>query len=188
MADNRLQGDLVYRWYLASPLAFADWTAPTAAELNANSSNDPSGLIWNITCALSQDDSQMDLDDPDLDESLTFCQKAGDSEVSSRSATVALGLNMAKERWTDGSSTDSADGFNTSTLAQSLLTWRGVTYYVIMSIGKANDAAFAVGDRLKMAEVATDHIVPSIGTGENVILTQTPAKRTNLNWNYEVAS
>ena len=41
MALARLQKDEVYRLGLASPRAFADWTAPTAAELNANSSNDP---------------------------------------------------------------------------------------------------------------------------------------------------
>ncbi len=183
-----MQGDLVYRWYLASKLAFADFANPTTAELNANASNAPDGLIWNLTCAVDQDNSQFDLDDPALDESLTFCQVAGDSSVQSRSATVVLGINMAKERWTDGTSVLAADGFNTSTLAQSLLAWRGVDYYVIMSVGKANDVAWAVNDRIKMAEISTDHVVPNMGTGNNVVLVQTPAKRTDLNWNYKVLS
>lgn len=187
MADTRLKNDRVYRWYLASPLAFADWTQPTAAELNANPTNDPSGLIYNLTCAINVDNSQFDLDDPDTDDSLTFCQVAGNEEVLSRSATVVFNLAQAKERWTDAAST-SAPNFNTATLAQSLLTWRGVEYFAILSVGEADNAPFATGDRIKMARVITDNIAPDIATGSNVGLTQTMGFRSDLNWNYEVAS
>ena len=188
MALERLQDDLVYRWYLASPLAFADWTAPTTAELNANPTNDPDGLIFNITCAVNVEGSQFDLDDPELDESLTFCQKAGDSEVLNRSATVVINYGEAKQRWDDATSVLAADGFNVATLTRSLLMWRGVTYLAILSIGKADDAAFAVGDRIKLAEVATDVSITEGGTGSPLTWTQTFAKRTNLNWNYELAA
>lgn len=188
MADERQSDDKVYRWYLASPLAFADWTQPTAAELNANPTNDPDGLIFNITCAVNTDGSTFDLDDSERDESLTFCQQAGDSEAISRSATVVIAMPMSKTRWMDGTSVLSADGFNTANLALSLLAWRGVDYLAIMSIGKADDAAFAVGDRIKMAEVSTDLIIPEGATGSNMTLTQTFAKRTKLNWNYEIAA
>lgn len=188
MALKRLQRDEAYRIILASPFAFADPEAPTAAELNANSTNAPDGRIFHLTCAFDTSSTTFDLDDPELDESLTFCQKAGDSEVMSRSATVVLGLNMSADRWDDATSVLAAGGYNTATLAQSLLSWRGVTYYAIMSIGKAADEVFAVGDRIKMAEIATDNIEVSAGTGENVILTQTPAKRSFLNWNYEIAA
>lgn len=44
MALKRLQKDEVYRFYLASKLAFEDWENPTTAELNANPTNDPNGL------------------------------------------------------------------------------------------------------------------------------------------------
>ena len=63
MALKRLQRDEVYRFYLASPLAFADWENPTTAELNANPTNDPNGLIFNLSCALDTDTSQFDLDE-----------------------------------------------------------------------------------------------------------------------------
>ena len=49
MALARLNSDEVYRFYLASPFAFTDWENPTAAEFNANPTNDPGGEIWNIT-------------------------------------------------------------------------------------------------------------------------------------------
>lgn len=188
MSLRRLSRDQVYRWYIASPLAFADWRNPTAAELNANPDNDPNGLIWNITCAVSVDGSQFDLDDPELDESLTFCQDAGTSEVQSRSATVNIQFQEAKERWLDGSSTDPADGFNTATLTKSLLLWRGVEYLAILSVGEDPDEPFAPGHRIKMAEIATDWATPVTGTGSNAMWLQTTASRTRLNWNYEVTA
>lgn len=188
MALRRLQRDEVYRWYLASPLAFADWTNPTAAELNANPTNHPNGLIWNLTCAIDVDSSQFDLDEPDTDDSLTFCQSAGTEEPTEYSATVVHGIQLAKERWDNAASVLSADGFNTSTLAQSLLTWRGIEYFSILSIGKDADAPFAVGDRIKMAETATDFGILEGGTGEMYKMVQTHAKRSRLNWNYEIAA
>lgn len=188
MALERLTDDRVYRWVIASPLAFADWRNPTVAEMNANPTNDPDGLIFNITCAVSTDGSQFDLDDPTLDESLTFCQESGDSSVQSRSATVAIQFQEAMERWLDGTSTALADGFNTATLTKSLLMWRGVEYFAILSIGKQDDAPFAVGDRLKMAEVSTDYATPVTGTGANIMHLQTFAKRSRLNWNYALSA
>lgn len=188
MALRRLQKDEVYRLYLASPLAFADWENPTTAELNANPTNDPNGLIWNLSCALDQDSSQFDLDEPDSDDSLTFCQSAGNQEPTEYSATIVYGLQLAKERWTDASSVLAVDGFNTSTLAQSLLTWRGIEYFAIMSVGKDVDEQFAIGDRIKMAEVATDYGILEGGTGESYKMIQTFAKRSRLAWNVSLVS
>lgn len=193
MALERLKADEVYRWYLAHPLAFEDWTNPQLSELNANPTNDPNGLIWNLTCAVNVDGSQFDLDDPEVDESLTFCQEAGSTSDLEHSATIVHSIAMSKERWTDASSVSEVDPetgmpkFNTSTLAQSLLTWRGVTYFAILSIGKGPDEPFEAGDRIKMAEISTDWAIPEGGTGENYSLVATHAKRSNINWNYTLA-
>lgn len=194
MALERLNDDEVYRWYLASPLAFADWTQPTSAELNANPTNDPNGLIWNITCAVNVDGSQFDLDDPDADESLTFCQSQGNSEATEYSATIVHSIAMSKERWLDASSLVELDPntgqpeFNTSTLAQSLLMWRGIEYFAILSIGENPDEPFAPGNRIKMAEIATDWGIPEGSSGDNYSLVATHAKRSRLLWNYSLAS
>lgn len=188
MALRRLQKDEVYRWYLASPLAFADWENPTVAEMNANPTNDPNGLIWNLSCALDQDTSQFDLDEPDSDDSLTFCQSSGNQEAMEYSATVVYGVQLAKERWLDASSNLAVDGFNTSTLAQSLLTWRGVDYFAILSVGEDVDAPFAVGHRIKMAEVSTDYGILEGGTGENMKMVQTFAKRSRINYNFALTA
>jgi len=188
MALKRLARDEVYRFYLASKLAFEDWENPTVAEMNANPTNDPNGLIWNLSCALDTDTTQFDLDEPDSDDSLTFCQSSGNQEPTEYAATVVYGLQLAKERWLDADSTLAADGFNTSTLAQSLLTWRGIEYFAILSVGEDVDAPFAVGHRLKMAEVATDHGIVEGGTGEMLKMTQTFAKRSSLNWNFALTA
>lgn len=187
MSDARLQDDLVYRFYFAYPGAIANIEAPTADELNANPTNDPSGLIFNFTCALDTGTSQFDLDDPTLDDSTTFCQIAGRGDVISRSATVVYSVALSKERWTDGSST-AAPGFNTSTLAFSHLAWRGIGGYAIMSVGKADDAPFAAGDRVKIVEVATDHGILGVGDGNMATLVQTFAKRSDIAWNVEVVA
>lgn len=188
MALARLERDQVYRFYLASPLAFEDWTNPTTAELNANPTNDPNGLIFNLTCALNTDGTTFDLGEPELDDSLSFCQKAGDTERMAENAEIVFEVFRARNRWTNAASTAAVDGFNSANLAFSLLAWRGVEYFAILSIGKDEDAAFEVDDRIKMARVATDHGVDVMGSGENVRLSNDFANRSDINWNYRLTA
>jgi len=186
MALERLTEDLSYRFMLAHKLAIADISAPTDDELNANSSNVPSALIFNVTCALNTDGTTFDLDDPELDDTTSFCQRAGSGDVLTRSATVVFEYFMDKRRWTDATSTSESDGYNVANLTHSLLAWRGQEYLAIMSVGKAPDAAFAAGDRVKIAQVATDYAIPNISSGAPITWVQTFAKRTDLAWNVEV--
>lgn len=193
MANLRLKDDEVYRFGLASPLAFEDWQAPTVAELNANPSNLPSALIWNLTCALNTDGTTFDLDDPDLDESLTFCQTAGNGEVLVENATVIYEIERSKGRWLDATNTTvptdpAADGYNTANLALSLVAWRDIEYFAWMSIGKGPEEPFAVGDRISLIRVATDYGIDVIGTGENARMNQAFGFRSDILWNYEITS
>ena len=183
MADIRLY-DPAVRIYLASPLAFADWTTPTAAELNANSTNDPNGLIWNLTCAIDRADSTFDLDDAEVDDSLSFCQVAGTTNPTSYNPNIVLSSFRSTEAWEISDPTS----LNTANLAFSLMAWRAVEYFAIMSVGEENDELFAVGDRVKMARVGTVDPVDVIGTGEMVKLTQNFRPLGDVNWNYRVAS
>lgn len=187
MSDRRLSEDRVYRFYLVSRHAFADWKNPTSAELNVNPTNDPSIPVWNLTCALNVDGTTFDLDDSERDESLTFCQSAGDSSPLSYSATVVFQFEESKVRWDDATSLDAADGFNVANLAKSLLMWRGLDdVFVIMSVGKGEDEPFAPGDRIKMVEVATDWATQVTGTGENIRWEQAFAKQSDILWGYEL--
>lgn len=183
MALARSQG-LVHRLYLASPLAFADWQNPTTAELNANPTNDPDGLIFNLSCALNQDGTQFDMGDPETDDSLTFCQVAGTSPITGFSPEIVYQIERSTNPWV----VSDAATFDTANLAFSLLAWRGVEYFAIMSVGRGPEDPFVVGDRVKMARVATDHLIDEMGSGENVRGTQTFADRGDVNWNYELTA
>lgn len=188
MALRRLTGDEVYRIGLTSKRNFADWTNPTAAELNSNPTNNPNGTIWDLTCALNVDGSTFDLDDPDFDDSLTFCQTAGNQERMSENATVVFDIVRAAERWTDADSLLSADGFNTSNLAMSLMAWRGPEYMAFFSIGEKPDAPFAIDQRISMVSVAADWGIDSVDTGSKANMIQNWAFRGDILWNHKIAA
>jgi hypothetical protein len=189
MALARLTRDQVYRFYLASPRAFEDWTDPQADELNANPTNDPNGLIWNLTCALSTDGTTFDLGEPELDESISFCQTAGDTTRMAENPEIVFEIFRSAQPWTNAASTLASAGFNSANLALSLLAYRDVEYFAILSIGEDEDEPFAAGHRLMMARVSTDWGVDVIGTGEPVRLSNDFANRGgDLAWNIEIAA
>lgn len=183
MADTRLY-DPAVRIYLASPLAFADWQNPTTAELNANPTNDPNGLIWNLTCAVDRADSTFDLGDAETDDSLSFCQVYGTTNPTSYNPEIVFSIFRSKTPWVVS---DPATE-NTANLAFSLLAWRGVEYFAIISVGERYDEGFAVGDEVKMARVATVDPTDVIGSGEMTKLTQNFAARGDVNWNHTLAA
>ena len=183
MADTRLY-DPAVRIYLASPLAFADWKNPTAAELNANPTNDPDGLIWNLTCAIDRADSTFDLDDAETDDSLSFCQVAGTTNPTSLNPNIALSAFRSKVPWVVSDPTTE----NTANLAFSLLAWRGVEYFAIISVGERYDESFSIGDRLKMARVGTVDPIDTYGSGEVLKIQNDLRALGDVNWNYRVAA
>jgi hypothetical protein len=171
MANTRLYRENI-TFLLAHPEAFADRTAPTAAELN----NDD--LVHNITCALNEDGTEFTLGDSDTDDSLTFCSKAGVSTPTFYNPTVAM------EAFRDADT--AANGvFN---LAFGLLAFPDVEYIAILRVGKDSDADFAAGDRIKMVGVKTDFGTDVVASGENVRINQAFLNNDFVNWNYEVAS
>ena len=188
MVMQRQQKDTIYRWRLAHKSAFANIALPTVAELNANPTNLPTGLVWNITCAINTDGSQFDLNDPDTDSSTTFCQIAGTTADISQSATVVLQYGMSKVRWMDASSVLAINGFNVANLTHSLLAYPDNTYYVVLGIGKDVSAPFVAGDLVSIVEVGTDMAVPEIATGANIKWTQTTLQKTDIAWNVPVVA
>lgn len=181
MANERLFGPAT-RFYLASPLAFDDWQNPTSAELNANASNSATGLIWDITCALSEDGTTFDLAESETDDSLSFCQVAGAVNPTNYNTEITYSIFRAKERWL----VSNPNTFNTAELARTLLTYKGIEYFAILSVGEEAGTAFAPGDRIKMARISTDYGVDEIGSGDNATLNIETAGRGSLLWNYEV--
>ena len=156
---------------LAHPEAFADRTAPTAAELNGT-------LVHNITCALDEAGTEFTLGNSDTDSSLTFCSKAGIKTPTFYNPTVKM------EAFRDADKTAN-DDFNQ---AFDLLAFPDVEYIAILRIGKRSDVAFATGDIIKMVGVKTDFGVDVVASGENVRISQSFLNNDFVNWNYGVTA
>jgi hypothetical protein len=178
MANVRLYRENI-TFLLAHPEAFADRTAPTAAELNNQCApGNPDALVHNITCALNEDGTEFTLGDSDTDDSLTFCSKAGVSTPTFYNPTVV----MEAFRDADVSATGQ---FNE---AFDLLAWPDIEYIAILRVGGASDDIFAAGDRIKMVGVKTDIGTEVAASGENVRINQAFLNNDFVNWNYEVAA
>ncbi len=171
MANVRLFRENI-TFCLARPEAFADRTAPTAAELNDTT------LVHNITCALNEDGTTFTLGDSDTDDSITFC----DSTVVSTATFFNPEVVMESFRDAD----TAANGiFNE---AFDLLAYPDVEYIAILRVGEDSDTEFAAGDRVKMVGVKTDFGIDVVGNGEMQRLNQSFLNNDFVNWNYEVTA
>jgi hypothetical protein len=171
MATTRLYRENV-TFLLAHPEAFADATAPTAAELNNTD------LVFNITCALNEDGTEFTLGDSDTDDSITFCDKAGVSTPTFFNPTVVF------EAFRDAD-VDATGLFNE---AFNLIAFPDIEYIAVLRVGERSDTTFAAGDRIKMVGVKTDYGTDVVGNGENIRINQAFLNNDFVNWNYEVAS
>lgn len=171
MANERLYRENVL-FALAEPEAFADRTAPTVAELNN------SALVYNVTCALWEDETEFTLGDPDTDDGLTFCSKAGISTPTFDNPTVVFSALLDADRTATGVFNGTRDR----------LMFPDSRYIAILRIGKDSDVAFAVNDEIKMVDVSTDYPVWTLSSGENARITQNFLNRGWVNWNYTVAA
>lgn len=171
MANVRLFRENI-TFCLARPEAFADRTAPTAAELNDTT------LVHNITCALNEDGTTFTLGDSDTDDSLTFC------DAGNVSTATFFNPEVAMEAFRDADT--AANGvFNE---AFDLLAFPDVEYIAILRVGEDSDTAFASGDRVKMVGVKTDFGIDVVGNGENQRINQAFLNNDFVNWNYEVTA
>ncbi len=170
MSNERLYRENVL-FALADPEAFADRAHPTAAELNGP-------LVYNVTCAIWEDDTEFTLGDPDVDDGLTFCSKAGESTPTFDNPTVVYSALRDADR--------TADGVFNRTFAR--LAFPDREFIAILRLGKDSDVAFATTDEVKMVHVATDYPVGVVASGENARITQNFLPRGWVNWNYKVAS
>jgi hypothetical protein len=170
MANTRLYRANV-TFCLAHPEAFADRTAPTAAELNG-------ALVKNITCALNEDGTTFTLGDSDTDDSLTFCDEGNLSTPTFYNPEVVM------EAFRDADT--AATGIYNEALG--LLAFPDIEYIAILRVGEDSDTAFAAGDRVKMVGVKTDFGIDVVGNGENQRISQTFFNNDFVNWNYEVAA
>jgi len=171
MANTRMYRANV-TFCLAHPEAFADRTAPTAAELNN------AVLVKNISCALNEDGTTFTLGDSDTDDSLSFCDEGNLSTPTFFNPEVSF------EAFRDAN-TAATGVFNE---AFNLMAFPDIAYVAIMRVGEDSDTDFATGDRIKMVGVKTDFGIDVVGNGENQRMSQAFLNNDFVNWNYEVAA
>jgi hypothetical protein len=140
--------------YVAAADAFADWTAPTLAEITAATK------VFNISQAVT-DNYTLNMTDSDMDNSLSMVD----------SAQVATPTMFNYEASLDGfrdasASADSAYNLFKAKFADAAV---GTKYYLIKRIGKAHNAAFATGDLVSIFGVTTDYAMDIIADGAMIM-------------------
>lgn len=171
MSNERLYRESI-TFALAEPEAFQDRNAPTSTELNSST------LVHNITCALWEDDTEFTLGDPETDDGLTFCSKAGVSNPTFDNPTVVFSALRDSDRTASGV-------FNE---AFNLLAFPDRDYIAILRVGPDSDVSFAAGDEVRMVHVGTDNPVDIVGSSENTRIQQNFLNRGWVNWNYELTA
>lgn len=156
---------------LAYPEAFADPTAPTAAELN-------SALVIDLTCALDEDGTEFTLGDSETDDSVSFCDTAGKVNPTTKNATIKYVAFRDQDRV--------ATGYYNK--AFNHLAFKGIPFYAVERVGKANNASFAIGDRVRIVAVTTDNPTDDVAVDKDITLTQAFAQAGLVNWNFKVVA
>ena len=140
--------------YVATADAFANWAAPTLAEITAPTK------VFNISQAIA-DNYTLNMTDSDVDNSLSMTDSAQVSTPTLYNYEASL------------------DGFRDANLTatsvynkfRDLFTVAaGTKYYLIKRIGKAHNAAFATGDLISIFGVTTDNPVDIVADGAMIML------------------
>lgn len=155
---------------LAYPEAFENPAAPTVAELNN------AELVKNITCALDEDTTEFTLNDPDTDDSLSFCDAAGSQTATFKNPNVTIAAYRDADRAASG----------VYDLAFQHLAFPDIPYIAILRVGLAEDVAYGAGQYIRMVGGKTDLPVSLEESGENTRVQNTILPDGFVNWNYKL--
>lgn len=170
MANERLYRESI-RFDIAFPEAFADPANPTVSELNN------AALVHNITCALDEDGTEFTLGDPDTDDSLSFCDSAGNQTATFKNPSVNYQYYLDEDRAATGL-------YN---LTRGLLSFPDVPFIGILRVGYDSDVAYATGQRINLVGGTTDLPVSVEESGTNARQSTTLLTDGIVNWGHVVA-
>lgn len=157
---------------LAYPEAFANPSAPTAAELNN------ALYVIDLTCALVEDNTEFTLGDPETDDTLTFCDDAGAQTRVSDNPTVVFSALRDEDR--------AATGLYNN--AFNHMAFPDIPFYAVERIGYANTTAFAINQHVRIVAVKTDQPVDVLEKGANAQIQQNFLPNGLVNWNYKITA
>ena len=164
----------------AYPEAFANPAAPTAAELNdqfAYGTNEDA-MVFNISCALTDDGYTYNLSDSETDETRTICQVGQVQNPTFQTYEVSLdGLR-------DRSVTDNGV-FN---LFFDLFKGVDRPYWIVVRQGGSNTKQFAIGQDIRMLGVTTDNPIDVVEDNSQVQFGARFKNTGELLWNYRLVA
>ena len=168
-------------WALALESAFEDPSAPTAAELNDRA------FVHLVSCGLTEDGTNFDLTDSDTDTTRTWCDVGNVANPVRRNYGASLTWLLDANTGGSGSTADLTSLYNKLT---AMLGQPDVPYWLIRRMGPnsvAQDANFATGQIIQMAQFKTDFPQLLIETGTPARMTQALLAQGGLAWNVDVA-
>lgn len=188
MANSKLYRENV-TLLIALPEAVKDWGAPTAAELNkqfdytagtglGEVTFSPYALVHNLTCALSETDTTFEKTSHETDDSLSFCDDAGRTELTTSNQTITYSFFRDADR-------AAASLYNE---ALEFMMKPDMEYYFIRRIGGKSNDPFVIGDEISIARRKTDNLVDVNDLGSKVRATQTTLADGYDLWNYTLAA
>jgi hypothetical protein len=137
--------------YVATYDAFADWKAPTLAEIT------DATKVFNISPAVT-DDYTLNMTDSETDDSLAIVDNA----------TVTTPTYTNYEASLDGFRDENVAADSVYNKFRSLFSAPDVKYFLIKRVGKTHAADFAAGDLISVYGVKTDFPVELLGDGEMI--------------------
>ena len=168
MAENEklLRGNITV--LAAYPEAFANIKAPTVAELNDIyvSGTNEDAMVFDISCAITDDSYSINVTDSDTDDTRTICQIGQVQNPTFQNYEVSFDILRDADITATGY-------FN---LAMSLFLGVDRPYYIITRIGAPHGDPFAVGQDIKVFGVTTDNPVDIVD--DNTMLKFGPRFKT----------
>lgn len=168
-------------WALALDSAFEDPANPTLAELNDRR------FVHFISCALTEDGTEMVRGDSETDDTMTFCSIGNESTPTQANITASLQWLKDANTGGSGSTVDLTSLFNKVT---AMLDAHDIPYWLISRTGPnaSQDINFVAGHKIKMAKFVTDYPQDVLENNAPIRGLQSLVFKGDSNWNYTLTA
>lgn len=168
-------------WALALENAFENPATPLVAELNDRR------FVHFVSCALTEDGTEMVRGDSETDDTMTFCSIGNESTPTQANITASFQWLLDANTGGSGSTVDLTSLYNKVT---AMLGRPDIPYWIISRTGPQNsqDINFAVDQVIKMARFDTDYMQYVLENNRPNRGLQNFVFKGDFNWNYHIAA